>query len=94
MLQIAAWIVWSVSITVAGLIGLLHCALSVPKAIAGTDDGPSPIPLIGELVTVIALVAVPKTPRWPLLITFAVIVLWFADYTCRLVAALRSRRRK
>jgi hypothetical protein len=95
MPETAGWIVWCLTISVPGLLGVLHCALSIPNAVRGTTDGPSPVPLVGELALIIAALTVPTTAsHWTVWTNCAVVALWFVDYSCRGIATARLHRRR
>lgn len=96
MIEIVRWVVWVPTFGVAALIGVLHLfGLSIPKAIRGNDDGPSHIPLIGELAFFVAFVALPRgAGRGFWIATGAVCAVWFLDYSARGICAFRQRLRR
>ena len=92
MLSIVLWVVWWPTICIASAIGLVHLfGLSIPKAVRGNDDGPSHIPLIGEVAGLVAVVSLPGDAGAAFrLATFGMCLVWFLDYTARGVCAFRQ----
>lgn len=86
---------WAIFSLVAGVIGLLHCGISVPNAVKGKLDGPSPVPLLGEAALVGALLSTTGIDaKWPIFVNAAIVAVWLGDYACRLLAVARFRSRR